>query len=134
LHRDGVYIVGLSLSAYGLESVSEDVWIGTRRGTTVTQVVQYEPPDIDATGAAARRERVISHLTITRKGADDEHRDSSYWLRTYNLAQWTALIARSGWHIAATFANTGKRAKPSEPGYFLFAMTPPRGTSGANTP
>ena len=127
LHSDGVYIVGLSLSAYGLESVSEDVWVGTRRGTTVTQVVQYEPPDIDATGAASRRERVISHLTITREGQDEEHRDSSYWLRTYNLAQWTALLARSGWNIAATFANTGKRAKPSEPGYFLFALTPPVG-------
>lgn len=133
VHRDGVYIVGLSLSAYGLESVSEDVWVGTRRGTTVTQVVQYEPPDIDATGVASRRERVISHLTITRKGAEDEHRDSAYWLRTYNLAQWTALIARSGWTIAATFANTGKRAKASEPGYFLFALTPPRGKSRSQT-
>lgn len=130
LHRDGVYIVGLSLSAYGLETVSEDVWVGTRRGVTVTQVVQYEPPDIDARGAAARRERVISHLTISRAGAADEHRDSSYWLRTYNLAQWNAIIERSGWTIAGTFANTGKRAKPAEPGYYLFVLTPPRGAAG----
>lgn len=133
LHRDGVYIVGLSLSAYGLESVSEDVWVGTRRGTTVTQVVQYEPPDPETKGSAARRERVISHLTIARKGAEDEHRDSSYWLRTYSLAQWTQLIAKAGWTIAATFANTGKRATPTEPGYYLFALTP-GGKSRGNTP
>jgi hypothetical protein len=133
LHREGVYVVGLSLSAYGIESVSEDVWVGSRRGTTVTQVVQYEPPDGDARGQASRRERVISHLTITRKGAEDEHRDSSYWLRTYNLAQWTALLEQSGWTIAGTFANTGQRAKPTEPGYYLFALTPPRGKTTGHT-
>jgi SAM-dependent methyltransferase len=140
VHPQGVYIIGLSLSAYGLESVSEDVWSGTRGGVTVTQVVQYEPPDLDATGITARRERVISHLTISRAGVADEHRDSAYWLRTYNLAQWTALIARSGWSIAATFANTGKRATPSEPGYFLFVLTPravvaaPRRKTSPRTP
>jgi SAM-dependent methyltransferase len=126
LHADGVYIVGLSLSAYGLETVSEDVWVGKRGKTTVTQVVQYEPPDEDARGAAGRRERVMSHLTIERGGVE-EHRDSSYWLRTYNLQQWLGLVEKAKWRVAGTFDNTGKIAKGSEPGYYLFVLVPTRG-------
>jgi SAM-dependent methyltransferase len=121
LHADGVYIVGLSLSAYGLESASEDVWVGKRRGVSVTQVVQFEPPDANARGAWKRRERVMSHLTITTR-AGEEHRDSAYWLRTYNLAQWRGVVAKAGWRIAGVFDNTGKACTPSEPGYYLFAL------------
>ena len=126
LHADGVYIVGLSLSAYGLETVSEDVWVGKRGKTTVTQVVQYEPPGEDARGAPGRRERVMSHLTIERGGVE-EHRDSSYWLRTYNLQQWLGLVEKAKWRVAGTFDNTGKIAKASEPGYYLFVLVPTRG-------
>jgi SAM-dependent methyltransferase len=121
LHAEGVYIVGLSVSAYGLESASEDVWVGKRKGVNVTQVVQFEPPDANSRGAWKRRERVMSHLTITTR-AGEEHRDSAYWLRTYNLSQWRSVVAQAGWRIAGVFDNTGKACEPSEPGYFLFAL------------
>jgi hypothetical protein len=32
LHPQGVYVVGISLSAYGLEMPTEDIWTGSRRG------------------------------------------------------------------------------------------------------
>lgn len=129
LRDDGVYIVGLSLAAYGLESPTEDVWVGRRDGIKVTQVVQFEPPEPSATPPANRRERVISHVTIEDSPAhkparEAVHRDSRYWLRTFNRAEWTAIIARAGWRVAGTFANTGEPREAREPGYFLFVLAP----------
>jgi predicted RNA methylase len=117
----GVYVVGLSLSAYGLESASEDVWVGKRDRISVTQVVQFEPVDVSARGVWKRRERVMSHLTITST-LGEEHRDSSYWLRTYNLREWLRVVDKAGWRVAGVFDNQGKQAVAHEPGYFLFAL------------
>lgn len=140
LREDGVYIVGLSLAAYGLESPSEDVWVGRRDGIKVTQVVQFDPPEPPAKPPANRRERVISHLTIEdspRRTPSREavHRDSRYWLRTFNRAEWLAIVARAGWRVAATYSNAGEPREAREPGYYMFVLAhnapePTRGTRG----
>ncbi len=115
----GVYVVGLSLCAYGLESPSEDTWIGARGRLRVTQVVQFEPPD-----RAARSERVVSHLTIERPSGT-EHRDSTYTLRAYDTRQWTRLIARSPLTIAAAIDERANDVAMREPGYHWFVLRRP---------
>jgi SAM-dependent methyltransferase len=124
----GVYIVGLGLCAYGLETESEDVWRGARtiRGvrTRVTQTVQYlpAPPEGEhSTRTRPRAEQVISHLVVTR-GASERHIDSTYTLRSYNLAQWRGILERAGWSIAAVTDQDGLPTKPSEPGYYLWVL------------
>jgi SAM-dependent methyltransferase len=127
LRHDGVYIVGLSLAAYGLESPTEDVWIAQRDGIKVTQVVQFEPPDPTARPPANRRERVISHLTIEDQPPtkrEPTHRDSRYWLRTFNRKQWLDILSRAGWRVLHTCSNTGEPCEAREPGYYLFVLAP----------
>jgi SAM-dependent methyltransferase len=126
LRPGGVYAVGLSLCAYGLETITEDVWSGRRGRVRVDQAVQYLPPT-GARGEAARAERVISHLTVTR-GGEVEHIDSSYALRGYNLEQWRGLVASAGWSIAGVADAAGRPAIAREPGYFVFVLRPPTAT------
>jgi SAM-dependent methyltransferase len=123
LRPGGVYAVGISLAAYGLETITEDVWRGRRGGTAATQVIQYIPPT-GSRGDAARAERVISHITVTR-GGREAHVDSTYALRSYNLSQWTGLIGRTGWTVAGVTDGAGDPAEPREPGYYLFVLRPP---------
>ncbi|MBK7403045.1 MAG: hypothetical protein IPJ41_00065 [Phycisphaerales bacterium] len=117
----GAYVVGLSLSFYGAESASEDVWVGTRKGTRVQQVVQYLPPRSEG-NAKGRRERVLSHLCITRAG-EAEHRDSSYDLRTYDLRQWRTLLCASSLREVASIDEAGEACEPGDGHYNLFVLT-----------
>jgi len=119
LRPGGVYIVGLSTCAYGLEFPTEDVWIANRGRLAVTQTVQFIPPTGPAGGA--RIERVHSHLTITKPNST-EHRDSSYALRTYSLDQWLDLIARSPMGLHKTADHDGDLCDPSESGYRLYVL------------
>ncbi len=120
----GIYIVGLSLSAYGLEGESEDVWRARRAGTSVTQVVQYLPPDA-ARGRRARQERVLSHVTIRRgrpRGLT-RHADAEYVLRTYSRAQWESLVSRSALRIAGVVDEEGLDLAPGEIGYHVYVLS-----------
>ncbi len=101
LRPGGVYALGLSLTAYGREYPSEDVWVGVRGRCRVHQLVQFEPPT-----ARARMERVITHLTVTTPGAE-RHVDSTYWLRAYSGAQWAALLDRSAMELVAVVDERG---------------------------
>jgi len=121
LNPGGIYIVGLSLSLYGFESPTEDVWSGSRDGTRVTQVVQYIPPD--GPGTKTRDERVLSHLTITTDKRT-RHTDSTYTLRTYSLDQWRKLIAKSPFEIIGVTDQDGVPTKPSPLGYNVFILAP----------
>lgn len=120
LKPGGVYIVGLSTCAYGMEFPTEDVWRAARGTLTVTQTVQYIPPTGPTGGA--RIERVHSHLHIERPTAS-EHRDSTYALRTYSLDQWLDLIARSPMGLLETTDHTGEACDAAESGYRLFLLT-----------
>ncbi len=118
----GVYAVGVSVSAYGCEAPTEDVWIGSRGRLRVTQTVQYIPasgPD-----GGARVERVHSHLAIERP-AGEEHRDSTYALRTYSLDQWLDLIGRSPFRIAEVTDDAGRPCEPGPSGYRIYVLARP---------
>lgn len=119
----GVYAVGISLAAYGLEPPTEDTFAGRRGACEVRQFVQYEPAG--GRSGALRMERVASHLTIVRgagRGRTEEHRDSSYTLRSYDLAQWHKLVERSALRIEATVDEVGDAFAASEPGYAIFVL------------
>lgn len=116
LRPGGVYIVGLSLSHYGHEGPSEDVWAARRGSLGVTQIVQYEPPT-----RAGRSELVHSHLVIERPRGT-VHRDSSYRLRSYNLAEWTALIKRSSMKLIACVDEQGDELPAADGCYRLFVL------------
>ena len=125
LHKGGVYAVGISLSEYGLEPPSEDVWQGKRGGVHVHQVVQFEPPTVRGRSKAARVERVFSHLTITRGRGSKQvvtTAAATYALRCYDLEQWRAAIDRSPLRELATSDERGTPLPPACPGYTLFIL------------
>lgn len=119
----GVYVVGLSLTAYGCESPSEDVWVGARGRVRVTQVVQFIPPRWER-NPSTRSEQVVCHLAIERPGGV-EHRDSVYRLRTYSLAQWESLVGRSALRIVESIDEVGERYPAGDGGYHLFVLERP---------
>jgi SAM-dependent methyltransferase len=116
----GIYVVGLSLSAYGCEGPSEDVWTGRRGSLAVHQVVQYLPPRTPE-NPRPRREVVVSHLTVRRPGGV-EHRDSTYTLRTYSASQWVGLIGRSALKLLETVDEQGEPVSVGDGGYALFVL------------
>lgn len=124
LRPGGVYAVGISLSAYGVEAPSEDTWTGARGRLHVTQVVQYEPPaSPPASSPADRLEHVYSHLTVERP-TGTEHIDSTYALRTYDTQQWDTLLRRAGFVRTAAVDEEGRPAEVTEPGYAIHILGP----------
>jgi SAM-dependent methyltransferase len=115
LKPGGVYLVGISVTMYGMESESEDIWEGARGHTKVKQVISFVPPEL------GRFEQVYSHLIIAR-GRQREHRDSHYRLRCYSLEQWRRLIARSSLCTIATVNADGKPVEPSDLGYCIYVL------------
>jgi SAM-dependent methyltransferase len=120
LTRGGIYIVGMSTTLYGIEMPSEDVWHGARGPCRVTQVANYVPSEDDS-----RHETVHSHLRIQRPGGD-EHRDSTYTLRTYSLDEWTTLIDRSAMEISRVTDESGEDISPPKLGYAWYVLKPRR--------
>lgn len=122
LRPGGVYAVGIGLSSYTAEFETEDVWEASRRGTKVRQVVQYIPPTAGE-GPEARRERCISHLTVSSRTGSREI-DFAYDLRSYDLGEWRALIERSAMEIAGVCDESGRPIEAAEPGYAVFLLRP----------
>jgi len=120
LRPGGAYAVGLSLSSYGNESPTEDIWMGRRGLVSVRQVVQYLPAP-GGRGKRARDEVCINHMTVTRGRRETDH-DFVYTLRAYDLRQWSALIARSRLRIDAVLDDQGGPIVPTEPGYAVFIL------------
>lgn len=118
----GVYAVGITLSAPDLEMPSEDIWHAKRGRCTVRQIVNYLPP-VTRTERARRKERVISHLHVTRP-TGSEHIDSSYSLRTYTADQWTALIDCASMTTRALVDERGNPTLLCEPGYAIWILSP----------
>lgn len=116
LHPRGIYVVGLSLAAYGVEPPSEDVWEGARGRLRVQQVVSYEPPD-----PQERVERVYSVVTAARPRGETQS-VSSYGLRAYDPGQWRRLIGRSALETAAEVDETGEVHGATAPGYSFWVL------------
>jgi len=124
LKPGAVYAVGMSMCAYGHEPEVEDVWRGKAPGLNVLQNITYIPA-VGGRGAGARTERVLSHLTITRgKGhtAEVEHIDSTYGLRSYSLAEWNALVAKSDLEAIAVVDERGKPTPAPVLGYCIWVL------------
>ncbi len=119
----GIYAVGISLSAYGLEAPTEDIWSGARKGVIVKQVVNYTPA-AGADGRAARGERVDSVLEITR-GRHTEIRSSSYSLFSYSREQWENVIQRSGLHVIGMVNEFATKFDPGRIGYAIWLLARP---------
>lgn len=129
LKPGGLYAIGISLSLYAIEQETEDVWQGARGRCKVSQVVQYIPPECTPNRTRGPRggnrlERVISHLTITRPRGE-EHRDSAYALRTYDLAQWFALLQRSPFKVRTILGDDGVEIPPPKIGYAIWVLAKP---------
>lgn len=122
LGPSGVYAVGLSLTAYGLEFPSEDVWMGARGRCRVRQVVQYEPA-AGGRGKSARAERVYSHLTVTRPRGCEEL-DSAYELRSYSRGQWMGLLGRAGFEVLGVVDEDGRDMAIGAFGYGVYVLRP----------
>jgi SAM-dependent methyltransferase len=108
-----VYALGVSLSGYGNEFPSEDVWEARRGRVRVRQVAQYDPP-------ASRRQRyeqVHNVVVVQRPNRDDEVQTSSYRLRTYDRAQLEALVEQAGFKLAGHVDEAGRDIPIVEPGY-----------------
>jgi len=118
LRPHGIYVVGIHLSADGLEPITEDVWQGARGPLRVVQVVQYEPPR-DHT----RLEKVVSEMIVATP-TRERHIGSVYHLRTFNRAQWRALLHRAGFEIAAVVDELGRPAPEADGAYALFILRP----------
>lgn len=113
----GLYAIGVSLTEYGHEGPSEDVWRAARGDLRVEQIVQYVPPSTPR----SRRETVYSHLTIRnltirnlaiRDRGRVESRSSHYRLRCYDAAQWGAAIARSPFEVVDCVNERGSSIGP----------------------
>lgn len=120
LRPGGVYVVGISLSAYGLETATEDLWSGKRGATTVTQVVQYEPP-VGLRGGA-RVERVFSVVTVASPRGERQM-SSTYGLRTYSRAQWERVIERAKMRVMRIVDDDGHDHEPGALGYAIWVLT-----------
>lgn len=119
----GVYAVGISLSAYGLEAPTEDVWTGARRGVSVKQVVSYTPAG-GSSNRLARGERVDSVLEIRHRGKV-EIRSSSYSLLSYSREQWEAVIDKSGMRVIGMVNEFATKFDPGRIGYAIWLLARP---------
>lgn len=117
LRPGGVYVVGLSLSMYGFEQPSEDIWHGARGTLRVQQVVQYTP----AAGGPDRAERVHNVLAVDTPGGT-RIVPSSYTLRSYDREQWEAIIDQSPFEMIGCVDEAGRSMTPSAPGYALWVL------------
>lgn len=116
LRPDGIYVVGLSLSAYELEEASEDVWKGARGRCQVQQTVQYLPAQ-----RRQRLEQVYSHLAITRPGGV-ENRDDNYSLWAFNRKQWRRVLRQSPVEILEVTSDRGEPMQDHDGNYFLYVL------------
>jgi len=112
----GLYVVGLSLVDYSWLEPDEDTWAGVRGRCRVTQLVNYEPPEPGT--ARARRERVISHLTVSRPRGED-HFDDAYDLHCCDRAQWRRVLRRSPATWVASCDALGQPLIDPAPSYQL---------------
>lgn len=120
LRPGGVYAVGLSMSVYGVEQASEDVWEGARGSLRVKQIVQYTP----ARGGRDRIEQVHNVLEVTRP-TGTQIVPSSYALRSYDRSQWDAIIARSSFELIGCADEAGESMEPlaeGAPGYAIWLL------------
>jgi len=101
LRPGGVYVVGLDLADYADCGPDEEGWEVLRRGRRLRHLYETLPPD-----RRARRERVINFVVVETARGDRVLKDEQT-LRSYDAAQWRALIAKSPFRLAGTYTQEG---------------------------
>lgn len=119
LRPGGLYVVGLSLTDYQWLWPDEDLWTAARGPCRVSQLINWLPPEPGT--PLARRERALSHLTVTRPGGT-EHLDDAYDLRCYDEGQWRRLVGRSALARVGSFDARGRPLPPGTWPYQLEAL------------
>lgn len=102
LRRGGIYIVQLDLADYTHAHDDEETWTARARGRRIDHAMLCLAPD-----RKKRREHIINFLTLREKGRQRLLK-SEYDLRSYDLPQWKALIARSPFRIAQALIHPPK--------------------------
>lgn len=117
LQPGGIYMVGLDLADYADCPPDEEGWEIVHRGRRLRHLYMTFPP-----AKSGRRERILNFITVETSRGDKVLQDE-YVLRSYDLAQWRALLARSPFRLAGTFDAEGKPLKlSSRTRYALFAL------------
>ncbi len=113
LRPGGLYVIGLDLVDYDDCPPDEEGWEVIRKGRKLQHLYQTLPPS-----RRKRRERVINFVTADHRVLQDD-----YELRSYDAAQWRALIAKTPFRLAGTYAADGKPSRLSRlTRYALFAL------------
>ncbi len=90
LARGGLVVLGIHLTDYERRRTDREVWRGSRDGISVLSVTVTEPAD-----PASRREWLRNRLRVRRRGVSEDERLETRWqCRTYDAAEFEALIAR----------------------------------------
>ncbi len=114
LRPGGIYVLGLDLLDYRRPDPVEDVW-KARRGILSAQHVMMAIPPERAIGdrlsgkahECARRERIVNFLTVSTPRGGSRMFESAYELRTYDLRELLATLARSPLEVIAAFHPGG---------------------------
>lgn len=113
LRPGGVYVVGLDLVDYDANFPEEEGWEIESRGRLIRHFYATLPPD-----RRRRREKLMNFVTVGRRVLQDD-----YELRSYDAAQWRALIAKSPLRLAGVYDASGKPgALMPATRYALFAL------------
>ncbi|MGD1915821.1 MAG: class I SAM-dependent methyltransferase [Phycisphaerales bacterium] len=117
LHPGGLYAIGLSVSMYGAEQPSEDIWEASRGTLSIQQVVQFTP----AMASRDRGEQVHSVLHVKRP-TGTRTLPSSYTLRSYDVTQWRNIIDRSPFTLAGCVDDDGRKIDEPTLGYAIWLL------------
>jgi len=117
LRPGGVYVVGLDLVDYSDNLPDEEGWEVVHRGRRLRHMYLTLPPD-----RKRRLERIVNFITAeTRRG--DRVLQDEYDLRSYDAAQWRALIDKSPFSLGGVYDADGKPTRLSRrTRYALFAL------------
>ncbi|MGP1346706.1 MAG: class I SAM-dependent methyltransferase [Phycisphaerales bacterium] len=127
LKPGGIYIVGIGIDSPAFTEPQEDIWRARRGSLSITQTIQYLPPDRSAPSPQSRTERVISHLTMVMP-TRTRHFTSTYTLRTWSLDQWRRIIGRSDLAVLAVADAQGNASGSTIDQQIADAIDPHWGT------
>jgi SAM-dependent methyltransferase len=115
--QGGFYLVGLDLVDYSDCFPDEEGWEIVHRGRALKHLYETIPPT-----KRSRKEKVINFITVSTRRGERVLQDE-YDLRSYDLAQWRALVAKSPFRLTGAFDAAGKPVRlDRSTRYALFAL------------
>ncbi|MEK7857656.1 MAG: class I SAM-dependent methyltransferase [Elusimicrobiota bacterium] len=108
LRPGGLYIIGLDLADYRYPDPDEETAYASAKGRKAWHVMMTLPAE-----KRRRRERILNFLTLRDKSGERAV-ESHYDLRSYDLREWKALLAKSPFRLTAVYNPAGRKTKLSE--------------------